>query len=41
MNREVAPLIPAADARVIDSTAMDIDQVFNEALDFIREKLAN
>lgn len=41
MNREVAPLIPAADARVIDSTAMDIDQVFNEALDFVREKLAN
>ena len=41
MNREVAPLIPAADARVIDGTAMDIDQVFNEALDFVREKLAN
>lgn len=41
MNRKVAPLIPAADARVIDSTEMDIDQVFNEALDFVREKLAN
>ena len=41
MNREVAPLIPAADARVIDSSKMDIDQVFNEALAFVREKLAN
>lgn len=41
MNREVAPLIPAADARIIDSTKMDIDQVFNEALAFVREKLAN
>ena len=41
MNREVAPLIPAADARVIDSTKMDIDQVFNEALAFVRERLAN
>lgn len=41
MSREVAPLIPAADARVIDSTKMDIDQVFNEALAFVRERLAN
>ena len=41
MNREVAPLIPAADARVIDSTKMDIDQVFNEALAFVRDRLAN
>ena len=41
MNREVAPLIPAADARIIDSTKMNIDQVFNEALAFVREKLAN
>lgn len=41
MNRGVAPLIPAADARVIDSTKMDIDQVFNEALAFVRERLAN
>jgi len=41
MNREVAPLIPAADARVIDSTKMDIDQVFNDALAFVRERLAN
>ena len=41
MNREVAPLMPAADARVIDSTKMDIDQVFNEALAFVRERLAN
>jgi len=41
MNREVAPLIPAADARVIDSSKMDIDQVFNEALAFVRERLAN
>ncbi|MDG1204491.1 MAG: (d)CMP kinase [Pseudomonadales bacterium] len=41
MNREVAPLIPATDARVIDSTEMDIDQVFNEALTFVQERLAN
>ena len=28
MNRKVAPLVPAADAHVIDSTEMGIDEVF-------------
>ncbi|MFN3235540.1 MAG: (d)CMP kinase [Pseudomonadales bacterium] len=32
MNREVAPLIPAEDAHIIDSTEMGIDEVFAEVL---------
>jgi len=32
MNREVAPLVPAQDAHVIDSTDLDIEAVFAEVL---------
>lgn len=38
MNREVAPLVPAADAHQIDSTEMDIDQVFAEVLSLVADK---
>jgi cytidylate kinase len=34
-NRSVAPLVPAEDAVVIDSTDLDIDQVFEKAMEVI------
>ena len=40
MNREVAPLIPAPDAIVIDSTGVDIDQVFQQVMELQRQRLA-
>ncbi|MCL2895454.1 MULTISPECIES: (d)CMP kinase [Brenneria] len=39
-NRPVAPLVPAADALVLDSTAMTIDEVIARALAYAREILA-
>ena len=38
-NRPVAPLKPADDALVIDSTSMSIDEVLNRVLSFARESL--
>lgn len=40
-NRSVAPLVPAQDAVVIDSTDLDIDQVFEKAMDVISSRLKN
>jgi cytidylate kinase len=37
-NRSVAPLVPAEDAIVIDSTDLDISQVFETAMDIINSK---
>lgn len=39
MNRPVAPLIPAEDALVIDTTTMGIDEVVELALAHIKQKL--
>ena len=39
-NRAVAPLIPAADALVLDSTTLSIEQLMEKALDYARQKLA-
>lgn len=39
-NRAVAPLRPADDALVIDSTLLSIDEVVEKALQFIESKLA-
>ncbi|MFD1803007.1 (d)CMP kinase [Mixta tenebrionis] len=39
-NRAIAPLIPAEDALVLDSTSMSIEQVIATALGYAREKLA-
>ncbi|MBC7002502.1 (d)CMP kinase [Photobacterium sp. BZF1] len=39
-NRAVAPLRPAADALVLDSTEMSIDQVIEQALAHIETKLS-
>ncbi|BDH46488.1 cytidylate kinase [Salmonella enterica subsp. enterica serovar Choleraesuis] len=40
-NRPVAPLVPAEDALVLDSTSMDIEQVIEKALQYARQKLAD
>jgi len=39
-NRAVAPLVPAADALILDSTEMSIEQVIDKALEYAKEKLA-
>ncbi|ATZ11195.1 (d)CMP kinase [Erwinia amylovora] len=39
-NRAIAPLVPAADALVLDSTTMSIEQVIEIALKYARDKLA-
>ncbi|PFG45825.1 cytidylate kinase [Vibrio sp. ES.051] len=39
-NRPVAPLRPAEDALVLDSTSMTIDEVVEKALHYIESKLA-
>lgn len=38
-NRPVAPLVPAADALMLDSTHLSIDEVIQQALDYIHQKL--
>jgi cytidylate kinase len=35
----VAPLVPAEDAVVIDSTHLDITQVFEKAMEIVRTKV--
>lgn len=39
-QRTVAPLVAADDALVIDSTSLDIQQVFEKALEFVSSKTA-
>ncbi|AXR06785.1 (d)CMP kinase [Salinimonas sediminis] len=39
MHRSVAPLVPAEDAVVIDSTDLDIEQVFEKAMEVISSRL--
>jgi CMP/dCMP kinase len=39
-QRRAAPLVPAGDAFVLDTTALDADAAFAAALDFIGRKLA-
>ncbi|MDF7681282.1 (d)CMP kinase [Enterobacteriaceae bacterium ESL0689] len=39
-HRSVAPLIPADDALVLDSTELNIEQVIEKALHYARQKLA-
>ncbi len=40
-NRQVAPLKPAEDALLLDSTALSIDQVIAQALTYIRQRIDN
>jgi cytidylate kinase len=37
-NRAIAPLVPAADSQVVDSTALSIDEVVGRILDLHRER---
>ena len=37
-SRSVSPLIPAEDAFVLDTSGMEVDEVFSVALGYIREK---
>ncbi len=39
-ERRAAPLVPADDAFILDTTALDADAAFAAALDFIGRKLA-
>ncbi|AAX88701.1 cytidylate kinase [Haemophilus influenzae 86-028NP] len=39
-NREVAPLKPADDALLLDSTALSINEVIDQALSYIQEKVS-
>ncbi|MEO2176208.1 MAG: (d)CMP kinase [bacterium] len=41
MNRKVAPLKPAADALIIDSTEISIDEMFERVLLKVREKITS
>ena len=38
-QRSVAPLVPAEDAVIIDSTDLDINQVFDSAMEIINSRL--
>lgn len=38
-NRAVAPLVPAQDALLLDSTELSIEQVITQALEYIAQKL--
>ncbi len=40
-NRAIAPLVPAPDALLLDSTSLSIDEVIRQALDYIQRKLAD
>ena len=40
-GREAAPLRPAADAAVLDTTALDADAAFARALAIVRERLGS
>ena len=39
MTRKVAPLIPASDAAIIDSTSLSIDEVFDQVLAIVTGRL--
>jgi cytidylate kinase len=39
-NRQIAPLMAAADAKTIDTSKLDADQVFAIALDYVGQMTA-
>lgn len=39
INRSVAPLVPAEDAILLDSTGLDINQVFDSAMEILTSRL--
>jgi cytidylate kinase len=40
-NRSVAPLVPASDALIIDSSEMSIDEVLSQVIDFADKKVSD
>ncbi|TMP30244.1 (d)CMP kinase [Pseudoalteromonas rubra] len=40
MNRKVAPLVPAEDAIVVDTTELDAEQVFAKVISLVQEAIA-
>lgn len=40
-TRQISPLVPASDAFILDTDALDADAVFAAALDFIKSRNAN
>jgi cytidylate kinase len=40
-NRTVSPLVPAADAIVLDTSEKDIAQVFTDVMQLVDERLAS
>ena len=38
-NREIAPLVPAKDALVLDSTSLSIDEVIQQALSYVEKHI--
>jgi CMP/dCMP kinase len=40
MTRAVAPLIPAIDANIVDTTALNIDEVLAQVLHLVAQKLS-
>ena len=41
MQSKVAPLVPAEDALVLDSTSLSIEQVLEKIMEFVDSKLAH
>lgn len=41
MNRQAAPLKPAPDAIIIDTTTLDIEQVTNEVMYWVNQRVSN
>jgi cytidylate kinase len=41
MNRKVAPLVPAEDAIVIDTTTLNAEQVFIEVQNILEQAVVN
>jgi cytidylate kinase len=41
MNRSVAPMVPADDAISIDSTDLSAQQVYEQLIDIVEQKLGN
>jgi len=41
MNRQAAPLRPATDAIIIDTTTLDIEQVTNEVMYWVNQRISH
>jgi cytidylate kinase len=41
MNRRAAPLKPAPDAIIVDTTTLSIEQVTNEVMNWVNQRIGN